>query len=89
MALGATGSSVVRLIVRYTAAGVLIGVVVGLVAAAGAGRLLAPFLFGVSTLDPATYAAVLVLLPVVSILASWLPAQRASRVEVARVLRGE
>jgi putative ABC transport system permease protein len=89
MALGATSGALVRLIVSYTVAGVLLGVMVGLAGAAGASRLLAPFLFGVSTLDPATYAGVLVLLALVSLVASWLPAQRASRVEVASVLRGE
>jgi predicted permease len=89
MALGATASSVVRLIVGYTIAGVIAGVAIGLAAAAGAGRLLSPFLFGVSPLDPATYAGILALLAVVSVAASWLPAKRASRVEVAKVLRGE
>lgn len=50
---------------------------------------LAPLLFGVSPFDPWTFAAVVLVLGSVSLAASWLPARRAGRIEVMRVLRGE
>jgi len=89
MALGATGRSVSGLIVGQTLAGVIVGVAVGLVGAVAATRLLTPFLFGVSATDPWTYAAILALLGVVSVAASWVPARRAGRVPPAAVLRAE
>ena len=46
-----------------------------------------PYLFGVTTYDPVTYASIVALLAVVSLLASWLPARRAGRVDPALVLR--
>jgi hypothetical protein len=89
VALGATDGMVVRQLVGGTIGGVAIGVALGLAAAAGATRLLTPFLFGVTATDPVTYAAILGLLAVVSIGATWLPARRAGRLDVARVLRSE
>jgi len=52
-------------------------------------RVLAPYLFGVSTHDPVAYAGTFAFLAGVSLLATWLPARRAGRVEPAIVLRGE
>lgn len=89
MALGATARSVSGLIVTQTLAGVVLGVGVGLAAALAATRLLAPYLFGVSATDPWTYAAILVLLGIVSLGASWIPARRAGRIPPAAVLRAE
>ena len=89
MALGATANSVSALIVAQTIAGVVMGVGFGLVGSVAATRLLAPYLFGVSATDPWTYAAILALLGVVSLAASWLPARRAGRVPPAAVLRAE
>ena len=54
-----------------------------------AARLLAPYVFGVTTHDAMTYASIIALLAAVSVLASWLPARRAGRVEPAVVLRGD
>ena len=89
MALGASARSVSGLIVGQTLAGVTVGVGVGVGAAVLAGRLLAPFLFGVSATDPLTYATILGLLALVSVLASWIPARQAGRVAPATVLRAE
>ena len=89
VALGATGGSVVRLIARGTLTGVVMGMVVGLLGSLAAARLLAPFLFGVTVHDAFTYAFTITLLAVVSLIASWLPARRVTRVQPALVLRGE
>jgi putative ABC transport system permease protein len=88
-ALGASPRSVSTLIVGQTLAGVALGVAAGIVAALSVGRLLAPFLYGISNKDPLTYAGILVLLATVSVVASWLPARRAGRVPPATVLRSD
>ena len=88
-ALGATGASIARTVLGATLAGGAIGVAVGLLVASAATRQLTPYLFGVSPTDPATYAGIVALLAVVSIGASWRPARRAARADVAVVLRGE
>ena len=89
VALGATASSVTRLMVSYTLGSATVGAALGVAAAFAATRVLAPYLFGVSSADPATYVAILVLLGVVAVAASWIPARRAGRVEPATILRGE
>jgi len=89
VALGATSAAVVSMIVRQTMNGVGIGVAVGLAASLAATRVLAPYLFGVTARDPATYAGIVVLMVLVSVIASWVPARRAGRVQPAAVLRGE
>jgi predicted lysophospholipase L1 biosynthesis ABC-type transport system permease subunit len=89
LALGATSAGVVRLLVWHTLTGVIGGLVLGLLGGVFAGKLLSPFLFGVEATDPTTYGAMVGLLTFVSVLASWLPARRAGRLEVAGVLRGE
>jgi predicted permease len=89
LALGATAWTVARSLAGFTLAGVALGVALGLLAGAAAARALAPFLFGVTPGDPATFASVLALLATVSVVASLIPARRAGRIEVMRVLRGE
>jgi predicted permease len=89
VALGAEARSVVAMIVGQTLSGVSVGVLIGGAVAFGASRVLAPYLYGVTTHDPMTYVAIFALLAAVSALASWLPARRAGRVEPAVVLRGE
>jgi predicted permease len=87
MALGAQTGDVRRLFLRHgialTGAGIGIGIVVSL----GVTRVMAAMLFGVSPMDPATYAAVSVGLAGVALLAMWLPARRASRVDPVDALR--
>ena len=65
------------------------GVLAGLAAAFGLARLIASFLFGVTARDPVVFTAVPVLLAVVSLLAIWLPAMRATRVDPLTALRYE
>jgi predicted permease len=87
LALGAVPTNVSRLFVRHglglTGAGVLIGVG----AAAGLARLMSALLFGVAAWDPITYAAVSALLAAITLLASYVPARRASRLDPIVALR--
>ena len=89
MALGAEWRTIVRLVIadgmRWAAA----GVVLGLAAALLLSRAMQGLVYGVAVTDPATYAALALLLVGVVLLASWLPARRAARVDPAVVLRGD
>jgi ABC-type lipoprotein release transport system permease subunit len=68
---------------------VAVGVALGLIAAIAAGRWISPLLFDVSPRDPWVMAAVIVTLLAVSLLASWLPAARAARVDPGEALRAD
>jgi putative ABC transport system permease protein len=89
MALGASPWNVLRLVVgqgmRMTAAGIACGVAAGLLTT----RLMGSLLFGVSTTDPVTFGAVSVLVAAVALVAGWLPARRASRIDPVVALRTE
>ena len=87
MALGADASMLVRLIVRSMMGPVLAGIASGLLAGAFAVKLLASFLFGVQPLDPAAFMAAAALLLAVALLAAYLPARRATRVDPVLALR--
>jgi putative ABC transport system permease protein len=87
MALGADARSVIALILRQGIRLVLIGVGLGIAASLGAGILIANQLYGVSRTDPAVMAGVALILIVAAVLASWLPARRASRVAPSVALR--
>jgi ABC-type antimicrobial peptide transport system permease subunit len=89
MALGAAGGDVRRMFVWRGLQLVGIGLAVGIVAAATVTRFLSSLLFGVSTFDPVTYAAVVLALSGVALLATWLPARQASLVDPAIALRAE
>jgi predicted permease len=89
MALGAQRSNVLRLVLREGMVLVGGGVVAGLVVAAAVTRLLESFLYGVSPLDAATFAAIPVVLGLVALLATYLPARRATRVDPMIALRYE
>ena len=89
MALGAARGRVLGLVVGEVAATAAIGLMIGLVGAALASRLIAGLLFGVDRFDPLTYAAVALLLMGTALLAAWLPARRAARVDPVRALRTE
>jgi len=88
-AMGATEASIMALILRAGASGVLLGAVVGVGMARAATRLLTPYLFDVSGSDPASYAAVLTLLAITTLAATWIPARRATRVPLLKTLRAE
>ncbi|MGE3885963.1 MAG: ABC transporter permease [Vicinamibacterales bacterium] len=88
MALGAAGRDVRRMMVRQGMTLAVVGVAVGLVVALAAGRLVTNLLFGVSGADAATFVTVAVLLLAVAVLATLVPALKASRVDPAETLRG-
>jgi predicted permease len=89
MALGAQASRVQRMVVGQGARVLVIGVVLGLAAAAAATRALRGLLFGVEAVDPVTFFAVAGGMMLLGLLAAWVPARRASRVDPIEALRGE
>jgi predicted permease len=89
MAIGATASDVVRLIMRQGLTLVMIGTVIGLAMAAAASRALSGVLYGGSSLDPATFTIVPLVLIGVAALATFAPARRAASVDPAITLRAE
>jgi len=88
-ALGATARSIALTVIAASSAGAGIGIAIGLLGARLGGNILAPFLFGVTPTDTLTYAAIFLLLSVVTLAATYLPALRASKVNIASVLRGD
>ncbi len=89
MALGAERGQVMSMVVRQGAILAGTGTLVGLGLAIGLTRLMESLLFGVTPADPATYLTMAGGLLVVALLASWLPARRASRVDPVVALRAE
>ncbi|HEV8348486.1 MAG TPA: ABC transporter permease [Vicinamibacterales bacterium] len=89
MALGAQRVDVLRLVVRQALAMTIAGVALGAIGAAALTRLLASFLFDVRPLDPATFAVAAALLVGVALVASYVPARRASSVDPVIALRSE
>ena len=87
MALGADGARVLRLVVGDGMRLVVIGVVIGMLLAAGATRLLAAFLFGVSPLDPLVFALIPLGLAAAALVAIWVPARRAATTDPQEALR--
>jgi ABC-type antimicrobial peptide transport system permease subunit len=87
MALGAQAGAVVAGVVRGALVLAALGIGLGLAAAFGLTRYLASFLYGVSPADPITAAGVAALLIVVTLLASYVPARRAARVDPMSALR--
>ena len=89
MALGARRQEVLYLIVGHGAALAFAGVLIGLAGAFLLTRLMSSLLYGVGAADPATYFGVALLLVVVAIAASYVPARRAMRVDPVVALRYE
>ena len=89
MAIGARVPSILGLILREGMSIALFGLAIGLVSAAFLTRLLARFLFGTTSSDPTTYIAAAVLFGTVALVACFLPAWRAARIDPLVALRGE
>jgi len=87
VALGAQRSDVLRLVLGRGLTLALVGIAIGGVAALALTRVLSNLLYGVSATDPISFGAVIVLLVGVALLASWMPARRAARVDPMTALR--
>jgi putative ABC transport system permease protein len=89
MALGASHSDVLKMVVTDGLKPILLGVGIGLAAALALGRVVSSLIYGVRPTDPLTFATVVGLLVAVGVLATIVPAYRATRVEPIRTLRDE
>ena len=89
MALGAQSADVLRLFIKQAMALVLFGVGLGLLGAFALTRVMTGLLFGVSANDPLTFAGVALLLSLIALLACYLPARRAARIDPMAALRHE
>jgi putative ABC transport system permease protein len=89
MALGAQADAVLKLVFKQGLTLAMIGVGIGIVAAATLARLMKSLLFEVSATDPLTYALIALLLLSVALLACYLPARRATKVDPLVALRYE
>ena len=89
MALGAGRQEVLRLVLREGLIVATVGIAVGLVAALGLSRVMAGYVFGIKSTDPLTFTAASLLLIAVALLASYVPARRATKVDPTVALRYE
>ena len=89
MALGARPADVLALVVRQGLRAAIVGLAVGLVAAAAASRLLRSLLYELTPMDPATFAAAALALTAVAALACYVPARRAARTDPMVAMRSE
>lgn len=89
MALGAQRSDVLRIVVRHGMVLTLLGIMIGLVGSFTMTRLLSALLYEVTPTDPATFSGVTLLLVAVALLACWLPARRAAKIDPMAALRYE
>jgi putative ABC transport system permease protein len=89
MAVGAEPGDVLRLVLGRALRIVGLGVIVGLAGAVGVTRVLQRFLFGVTPTDPLAFTVVTLLLVAVGLIAAWLPARRATRIDPTTALRAE
>jgi predicted permease len=89
IALGAQGADVLRLFIKQGMTLVLLGMALGLLGASALTRLMKSLLFGVSVYDPPTFVGVSLLLLLIALLACWVPARRATKVDPMIALRSE
>lgn len=89
IALGARRSDVLKMVMRQGLQVAVVGLIIGLTVACFAMRLLSPVLYGIGANDPLTLASVCMGLAVVAMLACYIPARRAMRIDPAAALRYE
>jgi predicted permease len=89
MSLGAARYDVLKLLLRWALSMVAFGVITGIVGSLAIARVLSGFLFGIKPTDPVTFLAVPLLLAIVALLASYIPARRAMKVDLLIALRDE
>jgi putative ABC transport system permease protein len=89
LALGAQRSAIVRMVLRDGLRLAFAGILLGVITALLSGRMLAGFLYGVSAHDPVTMASVALLIAVIALAASFIPARRAAGLDPIQTLRGE
>jgi ABC-type antimicrobial peptide transport system permease subunit len=89
MALGATKGNIFAMVLRQSLRLVLAGLAIGIAASLALARMLSSFLYGVTTVDPTTYLAVCGLLVGIALIAGFIPARRAARVDPLAALRAE
>jgi ABC-type antimicrobial peptide transport system permease subunit len=89
MALGAQQHDVLRLVVRRGIVLALVGAVSGIAIALGVTRYLASLLYGIRPADPVTFIVIAILLVAVALVACFIPARRATRVDPITALRNE
>jgi putative ABC transport system permease protein len=89
MALGALPRDVLGLVLGGSARMLAVGILLGVPAAIGLAQVLRGSLYGISATDPVTFIAIPVLLSAVALVASWIPARRATRVDPVVALRAE
>src|SRR5260370_27066082 len=89
MELAAQSVQLLRHVVREGFQRIVAGIVIGIVASAGFSRLMAAMLFGLNPMDAASFSGVSLLLGAIALLATWLPARRATEVDPMVALRYE
>jgi putative ABC transport system permease protein len=89
MALGATPRGIRVLVVRHGIVVAVAGVALGLAGALVVGRFMQSLLFGIKGTDPLTFASIALLLGLVALVASYVPARRAARIDPMLALRNE
>lgn len=89
LALGASPSDLNLLVIRRGIAAAAAGILIGIAGALGLTRFMSSMIYGTTSYDPLVYAAVALALLAASVLACWLPARRAARVDVVRLLKSE
>jgi putative ABC transport system permease protein len=89
MSLGAARRDVLKLLLRWALSLVTLGVIVGVLGSVAVTRLLSGFLFGIKSTDPLTFTVIPVLLGTIALLASYIPARRATKVDPIIALRYE
>jgi ABC-type antimicrobial peptide transport system permease subunit len=89
MALGAQAGAVLRMIMREGSIMLVSGVAIGLLLAVATAKIVSGILYGVGALDPVAFTVAPVVLTVAALVAMWLPARRATRVDPVQALHAE